>query len=297
MKRHLFRAFLYALTVGVLWWSPAQAHGDRGYIFTTTLDGRGGGRTYDSKCDVYLNAGPAAFGWSRNRGLAEGDYYFQVTDPTGWKLLSTDPISNRRVTIANGVIVSHNGTHPTGMNQAQWKSRAMTVGLAGPNCPVDFADTPNRRGAYKVWLTPVDEYRGNPSRCRRRCFHGFMASESKTTVFRVKDVTPPPAGACLTITSEVAPSEGADFDPAVGWDITVTDPLGTENNLQTDSNGRVRVCDLVDGRYVVTQEQPPNTGVVALFVNGLDVLPDSIYSFTWDSTRTSMDILFQSQVF
>jgi hypothetical protein len=228
--------------------------------------------------------------------MAEGDYYFQVTDPSGQKLLSTDPVSNRRVTIANGVIVSYSGTHPTGINQAQWKSRAMTVGLAGPNCPTDFADTPNRRGAYKVWLTPVEEYR-DTARCRRRCFHGFMASESKTTVFRVKEAAPPPPSACLTVTSQVAPLDSSDFAPAVGWDITVTDPLGTENNLVTDSSGEVKVCDLVDGRYVVTQEQEPNTMVIGLFVNGLEFLPDSVYSFTWDSSRSSMSVLFQNMEF
>ena len=297
MKRDLLRAFFCALAVGAVWWSPAQAHGDKGFIFTTTFDGRGGGRQYDSKCAVYLGAGPASHGRSKPKGLPEGDYYFQVTDPGGKKLLSTDAISNRRVTISNGVIVSHAGTHPTGLNQAHWKFRAMSVGLAGPNCPSDFLDTPNHRGVYKVWLTPVEEYRGNPARCRKRCFHGFMAAESKTSVFRVENTTPPPAGACLTITKELSPSEGAEFVAAEGWAITVADPLGTENSFETNGNGEVQVCDLVDGRYVISEERRPNTLVVGLVVNGLELLPDSVYSFTWDSSRASMSIVFQNQAF
>lgn len=175
----------------------------------------------------------------------------------------------------------------------------MTIGLAGANCPTDFLDTPNRRGAYKVWVTPVDEYRDNPNRCRRKCFHGFVASDSKTAVFRVKESEPEPtpSGDCLTIRKDLSPGGGLPFAPFEGWEITVTDPLGTENVFNTDENGEVEVCDLVDGLYVVNEETRPNIGVVGLFVDGLDLLPDTVYSFSWNASRGSVSVVFQNQGF
>jgi hypothetical protein len=242
--------------------------------------------------------GPSPHARGKGKGLPRGEYYFQVTDPSGEQLLSTDPVANRRFTVTEGVIVSHSGTHSTGVDRNHWKRKAITVGLAGPNCPSDYLDTPNKRGAYKVWVTPVDEFRTNPARCRRKCFHGFLASESKTAIFRVEEQTVPiPSGACLTIRKEFAETEGADFVPSEGWEMTVTDPLGTENVFHTDDGGEVQVCDLVDGSYVVSEERRPNVRVVGLWVNDLDLLPDSVYSFTWDSTRASMVVVFQNEAF
>src|SRR5450756_1539030 len=47
---------------------------------------------YPAKSDVYLNGGPQNCG---NSGLPDGDYYFQVTDPSGATLLSSDAIKFR----------------------------------------------------------------------------------------------------------------------------------------------------------------------------------------------------------
>jgi hypothetical protein len=300
MKCNLLRALLCALFLGAVLASPARANGDKGAIFPTTLDGSGlKGRSFDSKCAVYLAAGNGPHTRGKARGLPRGEYYFQVTDPSGKQLLSTDPVENRRFKVVQGVIVSHSGTHPTGSDHKNWKVKAITIGLAGPNCPADYLDTPSKRGAYKVWITPVDEFRANPARCRNRCFHGFVASESKTAVFRVRPAAPPPPtpGACLTIRKDLAPTEGAPFVPAEGWEMTVSDPLGTDNVFDTDENGEVQVCDLVDGSYVVSEERRPNTRVVGLIVNDQELLPESVYSFTWDSTRDSMSIVFQNEAF
>jgi hypothetical protein len=302
MKGDLLRAFLCVVSLGATLWSPARADDDRGAIFTATLDGSPVKRQiYDSKCAVYLATGPGRHAWGRGKGLPRGEYYFQVTDPSGKQLLSTDPVANRRFKVVQGVIVSHSGTHPTGIDQKNWKFKAITIGLAGPNCPSDYLDTPNKRSAYKVWVTPVEEFRGDPSQVdnqsRKRCFHGFVPSESKTAVFRVEPAAPSPPGACLTIRKELSSAEGAEFVPTAGWEMTVTDPLGTENVYDTDANGEVQVCDLVDGKYVVSEESRPSITVVDLTVNGLSVLPDSVYSFTWDSTRGSILVVFQNQGF
>ena len=60
---------------------------------------------YVAKTDVYLDGGPSGGSPVHAAALAEGDYYFQVTDPSGKTLLSTDDITCRRFHVdASGVI-------------------------------------------------------------------------------------------------------------------------------------------------------------------------------------------------
>src|SRR5206468_3756333 len=56
---------------------------------------------YSCKADVYANGGPQN---QNNEGLPDGIYYFQVTDPNGGVLLSTDNAVCRQVTVTGGVI-------------------------------------------------------------------------------------------------------------------------------------------------------------------------------------------------
>ena len=51
---------------------------------------------HDSKTDVYLNGGPQN---NNANGLPVGVYYFQVTNPSGSVLLSTDPAVCRQVEV------------------------------------------------------------------------------------------------------------------------------------------------------------------------------------------------------
>ena len=78
-----------------------------GAIFTTTVDGTivNENVRYKTKLDVYLDGGPGPNAPASAAGLPEGDYYFQVTDPSGKDLLSTDHISCRKIHVnADGVI-------------------------------------------------------------------------------------------------------------------------------------------------------------------------------------------------
>src|SRR5512132_4095786 len=60
-----------------------------GAIFTTIIDGTAVNHNiYDRKEDVYLNGGPQPNAPCTEAGLPDGDYYFQVTDPSGKVLLS-----------------------------------------------------------------------------------------------------------------------------------------------------------------------------------------------------------------
>src|SRR3954466_8538482 len=65
-----------------------------GAVFTTTANGsRVNANIYPSKSAVYLDGGPGNNAPAKAAALPAGDYYFQVTDPSGKVLLSTDAIA------------------------------------------------------------------------------------------------------------------------------------------------------------------------------------------------------------
>ena len=162
----------------------------RGAIFTTTVDGsRVNANIYSAKCDaagVYLDGGPGANAPQGAAGLPDGDYFFQVTDPSGQTLLSTDAQRFRRFTVTGGIITARvtpaaPGDHDTGIDVDHG---ALTVEL----CP--YLDTPNPGGEYKVWVTPVADFAGNPNIVDNGYnpgyFHGFLPAASKTDNFKIK---------------------------------------------------------------------------------------------------------------
>src|SRR5882672_12682307 len=81
-----------------------------GAIFTTFSDGtRVNANIYPAKCGptgVWVDGGPGPNAPQGAAGLPDGDYYFQVTDPSGKTLLSTDPQQNRRFTVTGGIITA-----------------------------------------------------------------------------------------------------------------------------------------------------------------------------------------------
>jgi hypothetical protein len=142
----LFIAALVAVAFAVLGGTVAQYAQDAsalsGAIYTT--DGSGAivnQNIYPSKSSVYLNGGPT--GNCQNAGLdPDGDYYFQVTSPSG-VLLSTDAVNFRQIKVVAGKVagVSGAGNHPTGAPS--------TCGSLGVQL-LPYSDTPNPGGEYKV---------------------------------------------------------------------------------------------------------------------------------------------------
>jgi hypothetical protein len=276
--------------------SPLAA-GVTGAIFTTNSNGTVvNGNQYDSPCSVYLDGGPGPHAPAHAAGLPDGDYYFQVTDPSGKTLLSTDPVSNRRFTVASGVITAFDGiggpAHATYPNQNDLVG--VTVALANSSCPADFLASPNNGGAYKVWVTPMSSFIGDPtmvdSSCGTGCFHGFVPSASKTDNFKVNVA---PATFCLTLVKQDQNSQ-----PVVGWQFSLTDPVGASNNYSTDSTGTVPVCGLVAGTYTVSEDS--GSLIIGLTVNGTP-LPSAalstVYSFTWSAGQpTPFIIVFQNSI-
>src|SRR5215467_12622113 len=134
--------------------SPASAAAPSGAIFTTVADGSEVNfNIYPSKDAVYLDGGPGPGAPQTAAGLDDGTYVFQVTDPSGKTLLSTDPAGCRRFTVSGGLItgvVAAGGCeHKTGVDIDHG---ATTVQL------IPYLDTPNNGGVYKVWATTVDNY-------------------------------------------------------------------------------------------------------------------------------------------
>jgi hypothetical protein len=146
-----------------------------GAIFTSDSSGEPVNLNhYASKEDVYLNGGPGINAPDDAAGLPDGTYYFQVTDPSGRTLLSTDLIECRQFTVVGGVIQDATGTcpHVTGEDG---EDGGATVQL------FPYNNTPNNGGVYKVWVTPIGSYDCDTAGNK----HCFVPRQSKTDNFKV----------------------------------------------------------------------------------------------------------------
>jgi hypothetical protein len=254
------------------------------------------GNQYDSPCSVYLDGGPGLQAPATAAGLPNGSYYFQVTDPSGKTLLSTDPVANRSFLVSGGVITAWIGdgtspVHVTGPDLVHPELGAVTIRLANLSCPADFSASPNNGGAYKVWVTPVGSFIANSSNCGNGCFHGFVPSASKTDNFKINTAT---ATFCLTVQKLFLQSDGVSFAPQPAWEFDVTDPLMVVNKYYTDTTGQVVVCDLAPGAYTVAED--PGSSVVSITANVPITQPvPTSASFTWMVGQPAVGIVFKNQ--
>jgi hypothetical protein len=216
-----------------------------GAIFTTNADGtRVNQNSFPNKCDVYLDGGPGMNAPQGAAGLPDGDYYFQVTDPSGKTLLSTDPVQNRQIHVSDGIITGNSGAGSHVLGNDSDHPPARTVQLC------DFLDTPNPGGVYKAWVTPVGDFVGDPTKvdnpCGHGCFHGFLPSASKTDNFKVKGGGPQP---CLIVNKVL------NGTWVGGWQYTITDPIGTiiQGPLFTALTKDCTVFNLDPGTYIVVE--------------------------------------------
>lgn len=140
-----------------------------GAIFTTDSSGNPVNlNIYDSQQAVYLNGGPGINAPADAAGLPAGTYSFQVTDPSGKTLLSTDPVSCRQFTVdASGVINSVDASgsckHATGTST---EDGGMTVQL------FPYTDTLNDGGVYKCGSPPRTCLTAAPQATRTASFPG-----------------------------------------------------------------------------------------------------------------------------
>lgn len=158
-----------------------------GAIFTTKIDGIPvNSNVYDHKEDVYLNGGPQPNRKCDAAGMPNGVYYFQVTDPSGKALLSSDPIADRRVEVTAGVFIDNPSV--TNHSVAQDDPSIPIARCGGYNVQLaPFDNTPNPGGEYKVWITRVGDYDASGLLGS----FGFIASKTKTDNFKVLNPAAP----------------------------------------------------------------------------------------------------------
>jgi hypothetical protein len=257
-------AFFALLIVAV---PTARAHAPSGAIFTTLGDGSEVNyNIYPSKAAVYLDGGPGPGSPQTAAGLDNGTYVFQVTDPSGTTLLSTDPGNCRQFTVANGVINAIVPTvpiacqHVTGLDADH---NAVTVQL------IPYNDTPNPGGEYKVWVTRVEDYACalDIVDCGRtgNNFHGFIPRHCKTDNFKV-------GGAPREIDTRFVSPTGGYID---GLGITWRDPLGGTNakwsylNTALDINHEAHVEAVELGTHEIEVGNQPGCTVDVIRVTGV----------------------------
>lgn len=294
MKKFQIVAIVVALTL-VITTIAIAAPPLSGAIFTTTVDGTivNENVRYKTKLDVYLDGGPGPNAPASAAGLPEGDYYFQVTDPSGKDLLSTDHISCRMIHVnADGVIdfvyagtnynyvngqvkswVGEPCQHEQGVDVDHSELGAITVQL------YPFDDTPNKGGVYKAWITPVEDYACDPAfdleadkkaavnneDCTQ--FHGFIPAASKTDNYKVKEPGPPYIQPEITVRKfhdanlNCVQDEGeADI---TGWEVSITDPLGVTNVDYTEV-----LLLASEGLYTIVEDTPLGTLQTSSFLDG-----------------------------
>lgn len=234
-----------------------------GAIFTTNVNGtRVNQNHFNDKCDVYLDGGPGENAPQGAAGLPDGDYYFQVTDPSGKKLLSTDPVVNRQIHVANGIITGNSGlgNHLTGVDVDHG---AATIQL----CP--YLDTPNPGGVYKVWVTPIGDFVGDPNlvdnTCGRGCFHGFVPAASKTDNYKVKSTNLP----CLGVNK----FHQVNVDKKIQqWPVLIFGPDGEQINgiIYTNWDLECLIFNLEPGTYRIVEGRTKDSSLWQVTANVVD---------------------------
>ncbi|HEX7858769.1 MAG TPA: hypothetical protein VF773_00425 [Verrucomicrobiae bacterium] len=303
MNNHsIFRTFasVASLCLGL----SAFAHAPSGAIFTTLSDGSEVNfNQYPSKEAVYLDGGPGPGAPQHAAGLDDGTYVFQVTDPSGKVLLSTDVARARQFTVANGVIsgvVPNPGQHLTGVDIDH---NATTVQL------MPYNDTPNNGGVYKVWVTRVEDYLlgcqelgvangldvvdpGQKGGNR----HGFIPAHSKTDNFKVKK------SAIIEIDTRFYNAATGEILDGLG--VTWTDTLGASNkkfsyyapNLMVFHEAHVEAVE--PGVHAINIENGPGYTVNHVHLPDGTVVngPTTVYVNIPNNTRKDLTIFIDVEV-
>jgi len=238
-----------------------------GAIFTTNASGTVvNGNVYDDKYDVFLNGGPQPNAPCTAAGLPDGDYYYQVTNPSGALLLSTDSITNRTFRVVNGLISSELGsTHGVGTG----KCGSISIQL------MPYDDTDNPGGEYKVWVTPVGAYVPPESPDYASSKFGFVPGDTKTDNFKIRQP--------VVLEIEIFGMKFYDtntngqWDPGEplipGWriekipptpsDFTFTGQNGSYSFLVSPNSGQYLIKEIMPGATWVATTPTSGTVVVA----------------------------------
>jgi len=273
--RAVIRIGTYALVCAVGFSTPLMANPPSGAIFTTVADGSEvNANIYPSKEAVYLDGGPGPGAPQTAAGLDDGRYVFQVTDPSGKRLLSTDAARCRQFDVANGIITNVVATgcqHKTGVDIDHG---AVTVQL------MPYADTPNPGGVYKAWATLVQNYRCSLAvvDCgyqAGRNVHGFSPSDSKTDNYKVRAKVAQEIDArfFMDANGNNYPDLGEEW--LDGMSILWNDTIGGSNQKSSyydpsiNVNHEAHIEAPEDGTHLISISDQPGCTVGFIYVNGI----------------------------
>ena len=271
-KLRMRQALTAVVAVGLATTLSVVVRGDglKGAIFTTNIDGTIVNQNqYAAKTDVYLDGGPGPHAPLTAASLPDGIYVFQVTDPSGKALLSSDAASYRQFTVLGGRITSvYNHNTGNDLNDGGY-----TVQL------YPFLDTPNPGGVYKAWVTPLDVYlgrvgnagltavpvpatcvakNGSTSKCNGSTTpttyspdpgFGPPRNQQKTDNFKVKEFHPP----FVTVTKFEDTNGNGAYDSndkeLIGWPISISDPIDGQAADTTVANEYFTAKQHVHGQF------------------------------------------------
>ena len=258
----------------------AAAHAPSGAIFTTLPGGSEVNfNHFDSKLDVYLDGGPGPGAPQDAAGLDDGTYVFQVTDPSGKVLLSTDLARCRQFTVTSGVITSIAPSDPAcqHVTGVDIDHGALTVQL------FPFNDTPNNGGVYKAWITFTNDFLAGCAEfgvangldvvdCGQKGGnrHGFKPRHSKTDNFKVGEEP------IVEIDTRFHKHDHADSPLLDNLGVTWTDTLGASNNkwsyyapwLNVFHEAHVEAVET--GTHQITIDNQPGCQVAHVVYNGVE---------------------------
>jgi hypothetical protein len=223
LRRFLAGALAAPFVVALIAVAPAAAEPLSGAIFTTDVTGVPVNlNIYAAKEDVYLNGGPGINAPDAAAGLPAGTYSFQVTDPSGKTLLSTDAVTCRQFTVdSSGRIQS---VAPSGACAHATGTDGEDLGITVQLFP--YNDTPNNGGVYKVWVTPTSALDCAAPGSK----HCFVPRYSKTDNFKVR------SGPIVEIDTRFTNGSNVFLD---GLAATWTDTNGASNVKYSEYNPSV----------------------------------------------------------
>lgn len=242
---------------------PALAEAINGAIYTSRSDGvTVNANLYEAKADVYLNGGPANAPQCSGGSLDDGDYVFQVTDPSGADLLSSDSVWDRAFRVAGGKISLNLGTHPDSSDDP---GDDILPGVCGSVAiqVAPYDDSPNGGGVYKLWITRISDFQAACGVGVDCGLAGFIPGSTKTDNFRVRDdqAPPPQVGSLEAIKFYDGNANGA-YDAGElfleGFQMTLQSAnQAIDSTRTTDADGVADWHNLVpDVDYSVTEGWP-----------------------------------------
>jgi hypothetical protein len=196
--------------------APLAGRGFPGAVYTTDKTGTivNANTNFGLSTDVYFSGGPQNL---TATGLPNGTYYFQVTDPSGKTLLSSDNAVCRQLAVAGGRVVGASGPACKHANGSFNPANGVTPVQLAP-----FSLTPNAGLEYKAWLIPTGSALISASDPK---VVNFVQSNSKTDNFKIPANPAPPQGSCQPSSSLsvlVTGTNVVSYVPKGSWGVSTT---------------------------------------------------------------------------